>query len=378
MTDNTTAQTPVVKKEDVKPGTSTGNSNNRTKKSPPKSSSSISGNAANSGVPRPLSRGSNKKPSTPSGVQAEPDVVRKKEKGSDKGGETKKSEQRGGARNQGPNQGRGGSSHRKGQASQTSTNRQVTGNATKDGKQPSAPVPVPTSEGSDALTSLQRVITDLKSISPPSQTSAMMGVTSTLPANAPVFQPGASAFPSAGAAAAASARHRRAASLGSYGVGIPPNPYSMPQYTSRLGSMNEDNEDVRSPQQQQHFEGGEMPEVIYGQQPFPRGQQQQFTAPRFTALAGQQQVQEQGEVLGPSGRPMLNPTFTFGARRRAASNAPLGPPISEEGDAGFQFPQQNQQTEFPSDLPQQAGHEEEVRRAEPDLVRQQVNFLFYL
>lgn len=67
----------------------------------------------------------------------------------------------------------------------------------------------------------------------------------------------------------------------------------------------------------------------------PRLQQQNFMPPRFAALAAQEQ-----DTVGPTGRPQLAPGFMFGARKRAL---PMGPPINEE-DAGFQFPQQQQQT----------------------------------
>jgi protein SSD1 len=190
---------------------------------------------------------------------------------------------------------------------------------------------------------------------------------SNLPPNAPVFQPGAAGFPTPGAAAVASARHRKAASLGSHASGLPAYPLALHQFSSQLGAMREDNEDIHTPQQPQ-FEEGEIPEEIYGQQPFPRGQQPGFTAPRFAALASQQQ----GEVTGPSGRPQLAPTFTFGARRRTASNVPLGSPINEEEDASFQFPQRRQQADFQPEAPapNQGG---DGRGQIPDIMREQVN-----
>ncbi|KIJ56793.1 hypothetical protein M422DRAFT_773554 [Sphaerobolus stellatus SS14] len=310
-----TPQPSMVKKDEKKPTGPSGN-NNRSKRpsvSKPATNNNNNGGGSNSGgAPRPSSRGSNKKeekkPEKPQGVRNEQQQPRG-----------------GGNGNRGQNQGRG--NHRKGQSQSTRGSKDV-----KQGPpQPSAPVPVPGAEGSDGLSSLQRVINELKSTSPPSQTSTMASAaTSNLPPNAPVFQPGATGYPNASpAAVAASARHRKAASLGSYTA--PPNPYAMPQYSSRLGSMAEDNEDARTPQQQ-HFEEGEIPQGA--------------------------------DNLGPSGRPMLAPTFTFGARRRNASNAPLGPPISED-DAGFQFPQQNQQPEF----------QPEPQHQEPpnsDIVRQQL------
>ncbi|KAH7343532.1 RNB-domain-containing protein [Rhizoctonia solani] len=66
-----------------------------------------------------------------------------------------------------------------------------------------------------------------------------------------------------------------------------------------------------------------------------------FSAPRFAALAQQQPqpTQEEPEVLGPTGRPQLAPSFQFGARRRTNTNPTNGPAIAED-DLGFQFPQQ--------------------------------------
>ena len=383
MTDEITQ--PSAAKKDEKKGAGSAGGGNRSKKNATNSRpTSGTSNANNTGgAPRPSSRGSNKKPHgvVPSQTDSS-DALKKKDGDAKKkeGGDSKKSDQRGG-RSVSQNRGGGGGSHRKSQQSQSTGTRQSGGNSAKDPRPAaSSPVPVPGAEGSDALTSLQRVITDLKSISPPSQpsvisTSASMPlpqphISSNLPPNAPVFQPGAAGFPISGAAAE-SARHRKAASVGSHGSGIPAYPHQMPQFSSQLGAMMEDNEDLRSPQQQQ-FEEGEIPEQIYGQQPFPRGSQQAgFTAPRFAALAGQQ---EQGDIMGPSGRPQLAPTFTFGARRRTASNVPLGPPILESEDLGFQFPQQNQQSDYQSDSSQQQNNNSgsEQRGQLPDLMREQV------
>lgn len=104
-------------------------------------------------------------------------------------------------------------------------------------------------------------------------------------------------------------------------------------FSPHLGSMREDAEDG-----QNGYEDGEIPESLYSTQPqghHPRSQSQSFTAPRFAALAAQQEHQ-QNNVLGPSGRPQLAPNFMFGARNRSIA---MGPPINEE-DVGFQFPQQ--------------------------------------
>ncbi len=103
--------------------------------------------------------------------------------------------------------------------------------------------------------------------------------------------------------------------------------------------MLEDAEEVGS------FEEGEINEQYYSHPTHqPRSQSQSFIAPRFAALA----QQEQAESLGPTGRPQLAPNFMFVARKRAA---PVGPPINEE-DVGFQFPQQ-QQPSYRSDAVEQ-------------------------
>jgi protein SSD1 len=97
------------------------------------------------------------------------------------------------------------------------------------------------------------------------------------------------------------------------------------------------------------FEEGEIQEHYLPHQGHqPRSQSQSFMAPRFAALAAQQ---EQSDSVGPTGRPQLAPNFMFGARKQRGT--PLGPPINEE-DLGFQFPQQQQQqpqnfhVEFPT------------------------------
>ena len=98
-----------------------------------------------------------------------------------------------------------------------------------------------------------------------------------------------------------------------------------------------------------HYEEGEIPEATYNQPTHqPRSLSQSFTAPRFAALA----QQDQAEQLGPTGRPQLAPNFSFGARRRGSVNPPsIGPAIGEE-DVGFQFPQQHQQQNYqPEPLP---------------------------
>ncbi|KAF8843134.1 RNB-domain-containing protein [Paxillus ammoniavirescens] len=190
-------------------------------------------------------------------------------------------------------------------------------------------------ESSDALSSLQRVIADLKTTSPPNQVSlannslaasmhAPQALGSNLPPNAPVFQPGASAFP--GSNLPDAPWHRKAASLGPSSLS---GNYNL--FSPHLGAMMEDVEDgaVAS------FEDGEISEHFFpnpGHQP--RSHSQSFMAPRFAALAAQQEQ----DIPGPTGRPQLAPNFMFGARRRTSSNVPMGP-LNEE-DVGFQFPQQ--------------------------------------
>jgi protein SSD1 len=107
-------------------------------------------------------------------------------------------------------------------------------------------------------------------------------------------------------------------------------------FAPHLGSMREDVEEG-----QNGYDDAENTDSLYSTQPqshHPRSQSQTFTAPRFAALAAQQE-QQQNDVLGPSGRPQLAPHFMFGTRRRPSVGTTMGPPISEE-DVGFQFPQQ--------------------------------------
>lgn len=217
--------------------------------------------------------------------------------------------------------------------------------------QSSSPAPASASESSDALSSLQRVIADLKTtpnqVSPNSLAASMHApqtLGSNLPANAPVFHPGASAFPASTLPDAA--WHRKAASLGASALSGNFNSFS-----PHLGAMIEDVEDGTGAS----FEDGEISEGFFptsGHQA--RSQSQSFMAPRFAALAAQQEQ----DVLGPTGRPQLAPNFMFGARRRTSSNVPMGP-LNEE-DVGFQFPQQQQHP------PSEGVHDQNHRRAETD------------
>lgn len=213
--------------------------------------------------------------------------------------------------------------------------RPQTANAIPNSKAtPNAMQPPSSGDSSIALSSLQKVITDLKSISPPTNSAAnnssshspAPSIPSSLPANAPVFQPGAQAYP--GPAAPDLMRHRKAASMGAHAPG------NYNSFSPALGATMEDLEDLRG---NSSFEEGEILDIpanaSSGQT---RPPLQNFTAPRFAALA----QQEQGDS-GASGRPQLAPGFMFGRRRASANPSNLGPPIGEE-DMGFQFPQQSQ------------------------------------
>ncbi|KAI0660998.1 hypothetical protein C8Q70DRAFT_912537 [Cubamyces menziesii] len=342
MTDEITPQTQqaALKKDEKKQQTSAqgngtaqqgGNKQPPRKNGPAGRSASISGGGA--GNARPSSRSSNRSTSRKGPNNGQPNA--------DSGSESTNANARKGnegGRQRGKSQGggqRGGNGHRKASQSTSQTGRQGGNNAGNKSKQPSgSPAPASNTESSDALSSLQRVIADLKTTSPPTNSvsannaiSAAAG--STLPANAPVFQPGAVAFPGTNAPEQPP-RHRKAASLGASSLS------SSMAYSPNLGSMMEDVEDAHGGP---IIEEGEIPENTYQTGHTRRSLSQNFTPPRFAALAAQQQ--EQNDSLGPSGRPQLAPGFMFGARRRPSSNLAMGPPINEE-DVGFQFPQQTQ------------------------------------
>ncbi|KAH9938167.1 uncharacterized protein B0H18DRAFT_965883 [Fomitopsis serialis] len=324
MTDEAapSSQQNASKKDEKKPSPGGGGQNSGGRKRNASRTASVSAVNANANAPRPSSRTSNKS-ANKKGPSNAPT-------GTDSGSESKKTEQRG--KSQGGSNARS-NGHRKGQS--TAQSRQG-GNRPRDNvpqpkQQSHSPAPPTVADNSDALSSLQRVIADLKTTSNPSQTPNAH--TSNLPINAPVFQPGASSFPPT--QNEQPPRHRKAASLGTAG-----NPGYNP-YSPNLGSMMED---VEEGQTNFPMEEGEIPESAYaGHQR--RSLSQSFTAPRFAALAAQE-----GEVTGPTGRPQLAPGFMFGARRRPSQsvNSPMGPPINEE-DVGFQFPQQTQQQNF--DIP---------------------------
>ena len=313
MTDEITPQAqPPVKKDEKKPSSS---GNTRGPKRQPPNSSNQRGGASGA---RPSSRGSNKKASAnASAVESGSDTASRK--GSESG---KKQEPRG----KNPSTVGRGSAHRRGQPSASHTTRNPRDQGLN--KQSASPAPAQSKESSDALSSLQRVIADLKTTSPvqPQVGANNLAPTpisqgnSSLPLHAPVFQPGAGAYPGN-----MEQKHRKAISLGNSALSGHFNSYS-----PHLGAMMEDPEDGAL------YEESEIPERLTHPQPGhqPRSQSQSFMAPRFAALAAQQEQ----DSVGPTGRPQLAPGFMFGARKRGP---PMGPPINEE-DIGFQFPQQQQ------------------------------------
>lgn len=331
MTDEVTTQN-QSKKDDKKSAPNTSSNNNRGSKKNT-AGGGAGGASGQGGAPRPSSRsGIKKQSSNPPAASAE--------SGSDtnkKGAEGKKSEQR---KNQGGGA-RGNNTHRKGQPS-----RQGTNTPKEQSAKSASPAPGPSADNSEALSSLQRVIADLKTTSPPNQPSPLANTlaasmhapqaqSSNLTPNAPVFQPGGANLHQ-GMSPADAARHRKAVSLGASGLSGNFNSFS-----PHLGAMMEDAEDAGG---NISYEDGEIQETYYQQQGHQlRAQSQSFMAPRFAALAAQQ---EQGDSMGPSGRPQLAPGFMFGARRRGASG-PMAPPINED-DLSFQFPQQQQHFVDPS------------------------------
>ncbi|KAF9075734.1 SSD1 protein [Rhodocollybia butyracea] len=319
MTDEVTPQAHLTAKKDDKKPVSSAN-NRGAKRNVSNSSSRPAGNTNNAnnaqGNVRPSSRTSNKKP----GPAPESGSESASRKGSDAG---KKPEQR-----KNPGGGNRQQTHRKGSSSQAGR---------RDAK--SSPAPPQNNESSDALSSLQRVIADLKTTSPqpPANNSGSMSMpTSNLPINAPVFQPGNTY---AGITNNLDPKHRKVQSMGPPGLSG-----NFSSFSPNLGSMMEDVEDASG----MVLEEGEIPGNFYtspGHQM--RSQSQSFTAPRFAALAAQQ---EQNDPLGPSGRPQLAPNFMFGgSNKKPPRVGGMGPPINE--DVGFQFPQQQQsyQSEIKSD-----------------------------
>jgi protein SSD1 len=134
-------------------------------------------------------------------------------------------------------------------------------------------------------------------------------------------------------------RHRKAHSMGP----TPPGNagggagYGTSQYAPYLDSMSEDAES--------QVTDSPLPPMAQFSNRQPMGS---FSAPRFSSMSSQGGMGGGGnsdqDLAGGSGRPQLAPSFSFGAKRRnnSMSVGPVGPAIGEE-DAGFQFPQQNQQ-----------------------------------
>ena len=339
MTDEATPQPHPPVKDEKKLSVS---ANTRGPKRQSSNSPNLRGGAPGA---RSASRGSNKKAPVSSAVESGSDTASRKGSESGKTQEPRVKNQSAGGR---------GQLHRKVQpASQGARN-------SKDpvSEQSSSPPPSQNKEFSDALSSLQRVIADLKTTSPvqqpigannpPSMPTAH--VQSNLASHAPVFQPGAAGYPGT------DQKHRKAVSLGVSNS-------SFNSFSPHLGAMMEDAEDIGV------FEEGEIQDRQYPQQGQhqPRSQSQSFMAPRFAALAAQQE-----QDLGPTGRPQLAPGFMFGARKR--SSGPMGPPINEE-DIGFQFPQQGQQGYAPEVSQHEQGHRRSESGEITGIMAEQVEFI---
>ncbi|KAG5638203.1 hypothetical protein H0H81_001300 [Sphagnurus paluster] len=336
MTDEIMPQSqPLSKKDEKNPPIGSGNNRGANKRNVSNASNSKPAGGGSSQGPRPSSRTSNgSKKSPPGPSQPESGSESTTRKASETG---KKPDQQ-----RKKSQSAWGQGHRKGQPSASQGGRNSSPRDQVVTKQASSQ-PAQGKDSSDALSSLQRVIADLKTASPVQQaTLHNNGFTmatqsqSNLPANAPVFQPGAAAYPGSNV----DPKHRKAMSAG----GLSNNFHS---FSPHLGAMMEDAEDGSAATS---FEEGEIAEYRR-QQPGhqARSQSQNFMAPRFAALAAQQ---EQADSVGPTGRPQLAPGFMFGARKRGG---PVGPSINEE-DVGFQFPQQHQQPTYHSDIPHEPTH----------------------
>lgn len=240
--------------------------------------------------------------------------------------------------------GQGGTGTKKAQGGNNNAGANSPAKSVSSGGQAPAPTPGASESGSAALSSLQRVITDLKSISPnPPSASGNVRTNSSGSSPADNNPP---------------PRHRKSASAGAISGNFGGN-FASAGYANSLGAMQEDVEDGYSyveseeyndqpgfsqpqqqPQQAPQGYGGAMRTMQHQ----PMGS---FAAPRFQAQQlphAQMQPQDaygiQGEVIGPSGRPQLAPNFTFGASRHPRA------PSSEGDDTTFQFPPQ--QTQLPN------------------------------
>lgn len=152
MTDDIQSHLPT-KKEETKPSSL---GSNRGPKRQPSNPSSLRGGSSGA---RPASRGSTKKSPTTTTSAAESGSDTASRKGD---GNNRKQDQRGKNQN---GSGRG-LPHRKAQASTSHVTRNVGSN-----KPSSSPAPAQSAESSDALSSLQRVIQDLKTSSPSQQSA---------------------------------------------------------------------------------------------------------------------------------------------------------------------------------------------------------------
>ena len=270
---------------------------------------------------------------------------------------TKKNDNR---RNNGPRRdsqsgGRGQGNNRRGsgRSASQSQSRQQSGDQAKASPSSENPALSPAQETGPAQRLLERAITDMRALpaaqsapqpqnAPVAPQQAPSSQGSTLGLNAPVFQPGASVYPTPGAPTDLPPRHRKSASTGSHSS---PGSFNSPSFASPLQNFSPNLHSMRE-------DAAEEGEIDENGNPYPQQPQFQqrnaqppvgaFSAPRFAALAQQQQPQampanqEESEVIGPSGRPQLAPSFQFGARRRTNTNGPALP----EDDLGFQFPQQ--------------------------------------
>lgn len=313
MTDQVAVQQPPSQpKEDKKPATSTKSHNRMNQKSSNKS------NSTSQGRRKPSSAG---------------------ESGSDTGG--RKGNDNNGRISDKKVQGNGAKARLLSQGRPSNSNNGQSGNRQASKSSSSTPAPATGAETSDALSSLQRVIADLRTGSPAVQPSVIpqTEVISSLPPNAPVFQPGMQAWPGP-TKNIDQARHRKAASVGTYN-----NNSNIANYAPHLSITLEDEEPGA-------YDESEIGDANFRQQQNHnrRSLSQSFTAPRFAALA----QKDYPEVLGPTGRPQLAPGFMFGGgtRRRGSSNGPMGPPINEE-DFSFQFPQQQARPLDSQGLPRQ-------------------------
>ena len=312
-------QPPSQQKEEKKPATSNSPSKN------PKGGQKNSNRSNNSGQGR-------RKPSSAAGESGSETGGGRK--GNDNNNNRKTSDNRGKSQS---NRGQGQKNRLPSQGRPNNSNNGQSGNRQASKSNSSTPVPATGAETSDALSSLQRVIADLKTASPAVQPSAIpqTEVVSSLPLNAPIFQPGMQAWPSS-TQSIDQARHRKAASVGASYMNN-----SLATFAPNLGVMMEDAEGP---------DAYEETDAFNQHTPGRRSLSQSFTAPRFAALA----QQDRTEVLGPTGRPQLAPGFMFGGgpRRRGSSNGPVGPPIDEE-DMSFQFPQQQARPLDGQGLPRQ-------------------------